>query len=197
MKAKKSDLPRWGDHVTVTAISHLGCEANWAGFPQCTPGSGNGSAIYQPIPGWGILQTKVITHTSVNASQAVSVIAAGGHFISRVDIDMAYSLVIDIAYKEGKDDVALNLKQQWSKHVREVYEWESNKNTIQAVVHCEAHGDCANQMGGSINISVEADLIYIGEPNAGILIRTLLEDNDLEKSNALGRLPRPRVEANA
>ncbi len=173
---------KWGDRQHVIAISQLGGEANWVGFPQCVPGSWAGDAIYQPPPGWAILQSQTIVHTNNNGGAEVSVIAGGGKFISQIDMDTAYNLVMAMAYKDGKNDVAAELKQQYDQHIKDLRMYESNKNTVHAHVSCAAHGSCVDQQGGSIRISVEANLLYIGEPNSGMLIRALLETYGLTAS---------------
>jgi hypothetical protein len=62
----KQRRPRWGDEETVTAISHLSCQASWSGLPKCIPHSASESAIYQPIPGWGIVENEVHVESSNN-----------------------------------------------------------------------------------------------------------------------------------
>lgn len=172
-------VPHWKDERWVSAIPHLGCQANWQGFPQCVPGSCHNEAIYQPLEGWGILETKLDINNNNNGSYGASTIAGGGRFISAVDLNLSYNIVIDIAKRDGKTEAAIALKQQYESHEKSRREWEANKNTVHAAVSCNAHGNCADQKGGSIDITVSAHLVYIGDSNAGTMIRGLMEQYGL------------------
>lgn len=148
---------------TVTAISHLSVTASWAGL---TPREEVANAIYNPPPGWVIRQTQVVVHSSSNGSRQVSVIAGGLNLVTEAIISDVYDAAIELAGKlndknlEGK----LNDKKAW--HRNEVLRYASNKNTIQAQVRARAHGTPLDRKRGWEEISVLAEIMYLGSPSS-------------------------------
>lgn len=182
------DGPVYGDKMTVKAVD-IRADASWSGFPKCVPNSDAKDAIYQPMEGWGVLETELKDTSKSNGSYSVSVIAGGGKFISLRDLKYAYNYAIEVALKKGNQGASGKLKEEYEEHRKELVKFEANKNTVHAHAYAKAHGGCFDQKRGWMEFKVYATLIYIGGASSSDLIDNLLRKHDLEDTSISQNLP--------
>lgn len=158
------------DSDWVTAISHLRAQASWDGT---TPGSDRVTAIYNPPPGWVIVESRTITHSSSNGGGSVSVLAGGLNLVIETEIGEAYQMAIDAAASQNDAAVMARLEEKRSQHLLELRRWRTNMNTLQAEAHARAHGSTIDRKRGWHEITVDARILRIG--SSALELMTLLE----------------------
>lgn len=148
-----------GEEREVTAISHLGANASWDG---CSAKSDENTAIYNPPPGWAIVEYNTVTHSQSNGSSSVSVIGKDINFVSLTEWTKSFDDLIDLAAKINNQEAKANLQQKKSEYEKFYTHIKSNMNTIQAIAKAKAHGTCYDRKRGWSEISVIAKLVFIG-----------------------------------
>lgn len=160
----------YGQEEWVTAISHLGVTASWNGT---NPGRESREAIYNPAPGWVVIEHKTIIHSNSNGNHSVDTLAEGLNMVTEEDIGHVYNSAIDMLAKYDAEGLAAKLKEEMSERVKEVRRYSTNKNTIKANVSAQAHGSMFDRKRGWIDLSVEARLRYIGAPDRSSLAKEI------------------------
>lgn len=163
-------MARFKERMNITAISRLAANASWSGF---SAGEDKQVAIYNPLPGWVVLETQTIVHSSNNGSRAVSTIAGGLNLVTEDLVDRVYKEVISAAGRYKDKTISGKLQTELMDRKNEVRKWSSNKNTITAEVSCKAHGSALDRKRGWEEISVIATLVYIGESSRLALVSEL------------------------
>ena len=163
-------MPRFLESQVVTAISHLRANASWDGW---SPGEDIQVAIYSPPPGWVVLETQTIIHSSNNGSRSISTLAGGLNLVTETIIDSVYKDAIDASGKYKDKSIEGNLKAERDSRKKEVINFQSNKNVIQAKAQAKAHGSFADRKRGWEELSVNAKIIYIGEPSQDALVQEI------------------------
>jgi hypothetical protein len=149
-----------GKREWVEAIGSLGCQANWDGIRAATCSQ---SSVWSPLRGYAIMQTATSVMNSNNGGHQVSVLAGGLDLAVEQSLDMAYDELIDFAAKSGQDDAKARLEAKKTTHKRLAERYRSTHNAVHATVNASTHGTVIDRKGGSIAISVRAEVIYIGE----------------------------------
>ena len=145
----------------ITAISHLRVTASWGGVSARRETS---SAVYNPPPGFVVMTTETIVHSSNNGSREISVIAGGLDLVTETDLNEVYRAAIDFAASRSDDNLKAKLEDKRNQHIREVRRFQSSHNTVLAIVRAKAHGSVVNRKRGWEEISVIAELIQLGAP---------------------------------
>ena len=101
----------------ITAISHLRVTASWSGT---SARSESQNAVYNPPPGWVIIETETIKHSSNNGSRSVSTLAGGLNLVSKEILDSVYDSAIDFAYKQGDTNIEAKLKEKQEQHINHI-----------------------------------------------------------------------------
>jgi hypothetical protein len=178
-------MARFSETMTVTAISRLAANASWSGF---SAGKDSKSAIYNPPPGWVILQTQTEVHSSNNGSRSVSVIGEDLDLVQEELLEQVYKEAIAASGKYKDKSIAGNLKKELEERRNEVRKWKSNKNTVSALVTCAAHGSALDRKRGWEEISVIATLIYIGENSRLPLITEIEQAYKIDVDSMVPRM---------
>lgn len=163
-------MPRFREVQTVTAISHLRANASWDGF---TAGEDAQVAVYNPPPGWVVLETQVTVHSSNNGSRSVSTLAGGLNLVTESIIESVYKDAIEAAGKYKDKSIEGKLKSERDERKKEVRSFSTNKNSIVARAQAKAHGSFIDKKRGWEEISVAAKLFYIGEPSSASIAQEI------------------------
>ena len=145
----------------VTAISHLRVIANWSGL---SARSESATAVYNPPPGFVVIDAQTIVHSSNNGGREVSVLAGGLNLIVETELDEVYDSAIAFAGSLNDDQLKGRLEEKKKRHVDELRRYQSSHNTVVAVVRASAHGNAFDRKRGWEEISVKAELINLGAP---------------------------------
>ena len=162
-----------GEEKRVTAISHLSVTASWSGL---TANSDESNAIYNPPSGWVILETETAIHSSSNGSREVSVIAGGLDLIAEENINQVYDAASNYAVQEGNYHFKAQIDEKRGYHREQLQRYKSNTNTVMAQVRASAHGSPIDRMRGWEEISVYAQIIYLGNSNLSSVHKALEEE---------------------
>ncbi len=148
-----------GSTERVTAISRLSVTASWSGTNPRTEVS---NAIYNPPPGWVIKQTETIVHSSNNGNRQVSVIGGGLNLVTEETFNEVYSAAEKYAAEKNDEKLKLAISEKRKYHKDQLLKYSANLNTITAQVRATAHGSFMDRKRGWEDISVIAELIYLG-----------------------------------
>lgn len=163
-------MARFKEMTSVTAISHLSVVSSWHGFSGGTESS---SAIYNPPPGWVILDTDVVVESSNSGWQSTSTLAGGLRLATEDQFTRVYNAAITAAGKEGKKDAAGKLREELQQRVGDLHKYSTNRNTIESTVSASTQGSFLDRMRGWEQISVTARIYYIGAPSDDALVAEL------------------------
>lgn len=160
-----------GEEKRVVAISRLSVTASWSGL---TAGSEESDAIYNPPPGWVVLEATTEIHDSNNGSREVSVVAGGLDLVTEEGIDQVYDNASNYAAQQDNDELKAKIEEKRGYHRQQLRRYKSNANTIIAQVRATAHGSFIDRKRGWEDISVHARLVYLGD--SGVSVHTALEE---------------------
>lgn len=171
--------------ITVEAISHLRVTAGWDNRRLIpTPETKNQTSIYNPPPGFAVLSTRTIVHQSNNGSRSVSVMAEGLNLVTEENLTEVYDAAIGFALRLGKLDLKGNLEDKKNNNLSALRHFQTNRNTIHATVTAAGHGIPGHdQKRGWDEISVMADLLYIGSPNKSDIAAAIEEEFGIDIPN--------------
>jgi len=170
-------MARLLETVHVTAISRLRVTASWAGT---SARSENASSLYTPPPGFVVLNTETRVHSSNNGSRSVNIIGGGLNLITETKLEEVFDAAIDFAGQQSNDTLRANLSERKRQAVSELRKYSANMNTIQAIVSARAHGSPFDRKRGWEEISVEADLLYLGASSEYDVAASLEEEFNID-----------------
>ncbi len=156
-----SMIPKYGQEEWVTACDKLRVIAPWVGVSAPTRQE---TCVYNPPPGWVILEHKVTVHSSNNGSRSVQTLAGGSRLLTESALKQAYDAVIDLAMSADNHDAASKLREQYAQHSYERNLYEASDNTLVAKVSAKPHGWFLDRKRGWEEISVRVRLRYVGAP---------------------------------
>ena len=87
----QSANPSLFEEEWVTAISHLRAQASWNG---CSAGYDRQSAVWNPPPGWVVIETDLEVHSRSNGTHAVSTLAEGLELVRSDHLEDQYDSAI-------------------------------------------------------------------------------------------------------
>lgn len=165
-----------GREEEVVACDQLSTVASWEG-----PRHNSAICTYNPPTGWVIVDHRVIVNSSNNGSREVSTLAQGLKLISESDLRAAYDQLSKVAGEYADPQTGQNarysgqISDRFQQHLRELRQYQTNRNTIQAVVRAAAHGSYFDRKRGWENITVHARLRCLGKPGVDKLISQVAE----------------------
>jgi hypothetical protein len=129
---------------------------------------GSKRATYTPPPGWYIRShSVVVTQVSGITSYSVSTVPAGWAWASQDRLDESYRQLIDLAAKAHEAGLQAKLQMDRDAMVRELRNTSSSHHALVAEV--TASGEGYFRSPGSIELTVTAELVYVGpEPRAAL-----------------------------
>jgi hypothetical protein len=170
-----------GEEQVIEAVSHLRTQASWSG---CNDRETSEQSVFNPAPGWVIVENHVVVHSSNNGSRSVSTLAGGLNFVSEIDAQRVYDEAIKLAAEKGDTKVKADLEYKSSEHLQELRKFQTTHNTIVARVSAKAHGSCADRKRVWEEISVFARVRYLGDPDRQTFARSVASQFGLD-ANAL------------
>ena len=162
-----------GEVEKVTAISHFRVTASWDGSRAKTE---QDDSIYTPPPGFVIKQIEVIVHSSNNGSISVDVIGGGLELITEEILDSAYDEAFEIALRNNDKELEGKLKDKKEYHSRELQKYSSNMNVLKAHIKASAHGSTIDRKRGWQEISVIAEIMYLGTNDKNEIFNALKQE---------------------
>lgn len=169
--ADKLSLVQAGDEEWVVACAHLSVLATWEG---CRKPEKSNRCVYNPPPGWAIVEHQVEELSGNNGWSSVNTIAGGSEFISETDLVAAYDQAIELAVRSGKRDVEARIRQRYDQHLSDYRRYRATNNTLEAIVTAKPHGWCPfDKKRGWMSIRVKARLRYLGTGSKSELIQAL------------------------
>lgn len=160
-----------------TVIDRLRVVAGWHGGLIPRPETKSEEAVYNPPPGWVVVSTNTTVQSSNNGSRSVSVIGGGLNLVTESELQSAYDSAIDVAIKYGKQDIKVALEEKRKEHLKQHSSFQSNLNTVRAKVTASGHGvPNHDQKRGWEEISVTAELLYIGTTNRDDIIASIEDE---------------------
>lgn len=141
--------------------AHVSGQANWTGW--CDSNSYRDTALYNPPPGWVVLDSRLVVTNNNNGSATMSVVAAGLNFASEKVINEAYRAEMKAAASDGKRKLSARLNEARKRHLQELISVKTNRNTVSVSGSASSHGSCVDRKGGSIDAYALMTIKYIGE----------------------------------
>jgi hypothetical protein len=132
----------YGSEETVTACHRLSTLATWEGREE-----NSATCVWNPLPGWGIVQHEVVVLNTNNGTVEVNTLAGGSRFASELQLQQAYDLAGRLAVQgtnpqTGQDQ---SFRGEWEsrgrQHLQELRRFEASHNTLQVIVRAWAHGN--------------------------------------------------------
>ena len=84
------------------------------------------------------------------------------------------------AAASGNDELRASLEEKHQSHLSEIRRYAASHNTIQATVRATPHGSKVDRRRGWEEISVTANLIYLGALDFDDLVASLEEEFEFE-----------------
>lgn len=159
-----------GSEEIVRACDHLSVIASWEG---CNAPEKTATCVYNPPPGWVLVDHSVTVWSSSNGWFEASTLAGGLDLLSVQNASSAYDAAISIAAGYNNKTAVANLTSQQKSHVSQLKIYQTNKNTLSATVHAKPHGWCFDRKRGWEEVSVDARIRYLGAPDQCDLAHTL------------------------
>ncbi|MCC5610489.1 hypothetical protein LC612_28000 [Nostoc sp. CHAB 5834] len=156
---QKGSTPNLLSTIQREVISRLRVVASWRGR---RPRDNSLSAVYTAPPGFVILSVQTVVHSSNNGSRSVSVLGSNLSLITETDITEVYNQFINVAVSKNDQQLKGNLEQKMNSHINELRKYQSTHNVIEAIVKASTHGNIFDRKRGWEEISVFAELMYLG-----------------------------------
>src|SRR5262245_31550088 len=148
-------MPKFLETTRVEAISRLRVTARWDKHETA-------SAVYNPPPGWCVKSVETSVLSSNKGSREVSVVAGGATIVTETMIREIYEKALAVAGQRNDAKLGATLNQRAEAHVQELRRWAASHNTVLAVVRARGSGDFFDRRRGWEEISVFANIIYLG-----------------------------------
>jgi hypothetical protein len=153
-------LPRHEEWVI--ACSNLSTTAQWNEDSE-------NECLYNPPPGFVIVEAVQDVLSSNNGSSEVDVVAAGSEFATERDFESARSALLQMSGKfEGKDYSAL-IDSRVNAAKRSSVQFRSTNNAVHATVSASGSGNWWDRKRGWQAINVRARLRCLGVPDVSLL----------------------------
>ena len=151
--AEAAAPPEPGDTKTATAVT-ISLRVGNTGKKSTTE-------TYSPPPGWYIQGHRVNVRSKFGqSSYSVSTIPAGWSAVDKTKVEKRYNVAIDLAVKKGAKDLAAKLRVDKDSFSSSYSIASRSHHNLQ--VKAEAKGEGYLKGGGSVQMTVSADLVYVG-----------------------------------
>ena len=147
---------------TVQACD-LSVTAGWRGsFPDYKRDSDSERCVYNPPPGWVLLDYSIVRKSDNNGSYKVDVLAAGLDLMSVEEVRRAYDSMTHKQANFGQYGGQRKLEERANEHERMVLQYQTNKNTLIAKVKAKGHGDKFDRKRGWMKLRGQARILFLG-----------------------------------
>jgi hypothetical protein len=141
----------------------VGVTASWDG---AKPKKKAKECVYNPPPGWVLVEHKIARNSDNNGSYSINTLAKGLQLTTLEDLRANYHTLLEsegnwMAYG-GKG----RIEEREEAHERLLRQYQTNKNTLVVKVSAKAHGDLLNRKRGWMKLRVKANLLCLGSPAA-------------------------------
>jgi len=154
----------------VVACDNLSVTAQW-------DEDGEESWVYNPPPGWVIVDHAVDLLSENNGSQSVSTLAGGSSFPSERDIESARqalnSFVTEYTTESRWNKYKFDINIKIDGMRRASRRFSASHNTIEAIVRASGSGQFWDKRRGWMKMRVRARLRCLGEPDPDRLVTTI------------------------
>jgi hypothetical protein len=121
----------------------------------------NKKVTYSPPPGWYVRSHFVeCTVNTGNSSFSVNTVPQNWNWSSEEKVHQSYKLLIDLAAKAKDQDLANKLRIERDEALNELRRCRSSHHAL--VVDATARGGGFLKGGGSLKLTVMAELVYVG-----------------------------------
>ena len=116
---------------------------------------------YTPPPGWYVRSHRVdCTRKTGNSSFSVTTVPQDWNWASREKVEESYRTLIDLAARAGNRGLQGKFALERQKALREVRKVRSTHHAL--VVEATAKGEGFLRAGGSLELTVTAELVFVG-----------------------------------
>jgi hypothetical protein len=157
-----------GERTRVLACTHLEVTAQWDEDIE-------GDCLYNPPPGYAIIDAETDEYSANNGSSSVSVIAGDSTFATEGTYENARSFALSIAAQKGQDKYNGTIDQAITNYSSSARSFNSSHNAVYARVSASGSGEFFDRRRGWEKINVYANLMCVGSPDAKELAQEILK----------------------